>query len=258
MRMQKIENAAGCLKFLQSKGVKLVAVGAEDLVDGNRKLLLGLLWSVFLRFQITGIIEPELSKDSPKLALLLWCNKQIEFAGLKVENFGAHWKDGLALNALLNRDGFEDAKQTTTTQTSRFELALQAAKQRNLPCVLDAADFVNDVDEISMMIFLTQIFHAKLKEKPSSSSLSSVVEESAPPTAPPSSTTAGQDANTLIVVRPSPSRKHSIQQDSTTATTTVLATAHATNDFFGDVDDELSLLTGDKLEIVAFLEDPEW
>lgn len=35
--------------------VKLQNIGAEDIVDGNQRLILGLIWIIILRFQIQEI-----------------------------------------------------------------------------------------------------------------------------------------------------------------------------------------------------------
>ena len=35
--------------------VKLESIGAEDVVDGNERLILGLMWMIILRFQIADI-----------------------------------------------------------------------------------------------------------------------------------------------------------------------------------------------------------
>lgn len=32
--------------------VKLESIGAEDIVDGNERLILGLIWTIILRFQV--------------------------------------------------------------------------------------------------------------------------------------------------------------------------------------------------------------
>lgn len=35
--------------------VRLESIGAEDICDGNQRLILGLLWTIILRFQIQEI-----------------------------------------------------------------------------------------------------------------------------------------------------------------------------------------------------------
>lgn len=37
------------------KQVRLESIGAEDIVDGNPRLILGLIWTIILRFQIQEI-----------------------------------------------------------------------------------------------------------------------------------------------------------------------------------------------------------
>lgn len=54
MRVHKIENVNKSLDFLHTK-VRLESIGAEDIVDGNPRLILGLIWTIILRFQIQEI-----------------------------------------------------------------------------------------------------------------------------------------------------------------------------------------------------------
>lgn len=42
MRVQKMENVNACLEFLKKEGIKLVGIGANDIVDGNRTLIMGM------------------------------------------------------------------------------------------------------------------------------------------------------------------------------------------------------------------------
>jgi hypothetical protein len=51
LRMQRLENATAALRLIRESGCKLVAIGPEDVVDGSQKLLLGLIWTLILRFQ---------------------------------------------------------------------------------------------------------------------------------------------------------------------------------------------------------------
>ena len=52
------------------------SIGAEDIVDGNPRLVLGLIWTVILRFQIQDVVDDESAEQrSAKEALLLWCQR---------------------------------------------------------------------------------------------------------------------------------------------------------------------------------------
>eukprot|EP01089_Gocevia_fonbrunei_P011120 TRINITY_DN24222_c0_g1_i1.p1 TRINITY_DN24222_c0_g1~~TRINITY_DN24222_c0_g1_i1.p1 ORF type:complete len:163 (-),score=57.69 TRINITY_DN24222_c0_g1_i1:455-943(-) len=70
-RIQKIENASKALKFITGDlAIRLVGIGAEDIVDGEMKLILGLLWSSFRKLAI-GNISGEGNKK-PEDDLLNW------------------------------------------------------------------------------------------------------------------------------------------------------------------------------------------
>jgi hypothetical protein len=56
-----MENANKALEFIRKRGVQLTNIGAEDIVDSNVKLILGLLWTIILRFTIAEISEEGLS-----------------------------------------------------------------------------------------------------------------------------------------------------------------------------------------------------
>ncbi|KAJ1519276.1 hypothetical protein ONE63_004575 [Megalurothrips usitatus] len=54
MRFHMLQNVQMCLDFLFYKKIKLVNIRAEDIVDGNPKLTLGLIWTIILHFQVSG------------------------------------------------------------------------------------------------------------------------------------------------------------------------------------------------------------
>lgn len=53
MRFHMLQNAQTALDFLRYKKIKLVNIRAEDIVDGNPKLTLGLIWTIILHFQVS-------------------------------------------------------------------------------------------------------------------------------------------------------------------------------------------------------------
>lgn len=55
MRFHMLQNAQMALDFLRYKKIKLVNIRAEDIVDGNPKLTLGLIWTIILHFQVSWL-----------------------------------------------------------------------------------------------------------------------------------------------------------------------------------------------------------
>lgn len=54
MRIHSLENVDKALQFLKEQRVHLENVGSHDIVDGNHRLTLGLIWTIILRFQVAG------------------------------------------------------------------------------------------------------------------------------------------------------------------------------------------------------------
>ncbi|XP_070183083.1 alpha-actinin-4-like [Littorina saxatilis] len=52
MRFHKIQNVQIALDFLRLKGIRLVNIRSDEIVDGNPKLTLGLVWTIILHFQV--------------------------------------------------------------------------------------------------------------------------------------------------------------------------------------------------------------
>lgn len=98
----KIENLSIALNFLKTQGVHLVNIGAEDLHAGNSNIILGLIWTLILRYQINlGGEESNNAKDE----LLEWVRSKIgpkTSYGYDIQNFQKDWNDGRALAALID------------------------------------------------------------------------------------------------------------------------------------------------------------
>lgn len=52
MRIHCLENVDKALQFLKEQKVHLENMGSHDIVDGNHRLTLGLIWTIILRFQV--------------------------------------------------------------------------------------------------------------------------------------------------------------------------------------------------------------
>ncbi|XP_064176685.1 alpha-actinin-2 isoform X5 [Anguilla rostrata] len=164
MRFHKIANVNHALDYITSKGVKLVSIGAEEIVDGNVKMTLGMIWTIILRFAIQDISVEE---TSAKEGLLLWCQrKTAPYRNVNVQNFHVSWKDGLAFCALIHRhrpDLIDYSKLNKDDPLGNLNLALEIAeKHLDIPKMLDAEDIVNSTrpDEKAIMTYVSCYYHA--------------------------------------------------------------------------------------------------
>jgi Ca2+-binding EF-hand superfamily protein len=165
MRFHKIANVNKALDFIASKGVKLVSIGAEEIVDGNVKMTLGMIWTIILRFAIQDI---SVEDTSAKEGLLLWCQrKTAPYKNVNVQNFHMSWKDGLAFCGLIHRhrpDLIPDwnalrRDDPITNLNLAFDLA---EKHLDIPKMLDAEELVEMAkpDERSVMTYVAAFYHA--------------------------------------------------------------------------------------------------
>ncbi|KAI6230952.1 hypothetical protein M3Y95_00330300 [Aphelenchoides besseyi] len=54
-RFHRTQNVQACLDFLNRRHIKLVNIRPKDIVEGNGKLTLGLIWTIILNFQVSVI-----------------------------------------------------------------------------------------------------------------------------------------------------------------------------------------------------------
>lgn len=162
--MQRFENVNIGLDFIKSRKIQLTNIGAEDVVDGNRKIILGLIWTLILRFTISDINDQGLSARE---GLLLWCQRKTAcYNEVSVVDFSASWNDGLAFCALLDihrPDLIDYDKLDKSDRRGNMQLAFDiASKEIGIPDLLDVED-VCDVakpDERSLMTYIAYWFHA--------------------------------------------------------------------------------------------------
>ena len=74
----------------------LSSPGPEDIINGNLKLILGLIWHLILRYQIGK------SKFPTKKLMLAWL--QAVIPDCRINNFTSDWNDGIALQCVLVLD----------------------------------------------------------------------------------------------------------------------------------------------------------
>ncbi|XP_028415774.1 alpha-actinin-like [Dendronephthya gigantea] len=164
MRVHKITNVLKALDFVVTKGVKLVSIGAEEIVDGNLKMTLGMIWTIILRFAIQDVAFEELSS---KDGLLLWCQKKTApYKNVNVQNFHRSFKDGLAFCALIHRHRPELLNYAELRQDNpvhNLNLAFEVAeKHLDIPKMLDAEEMASmeKPDERAVMTYVSSYYHA--------------------------------------------------------------------------------------------------
>ncbi|KAK4169310.1 hypothetical protein QBC43DRAFT_329752 [Cladorrhinum sp. PSN259] len=164
LRVQRFENANLALDFIKSRGIQMTNIGAEDVVDGNRKIILGLIWTLILRFTINDINEEGMTA---KEGLLLWCQRKTAcYDEVDVRDFSGSWNDGLAFCALLDihrPDLIDFEALDKSDHRGNMQMAFDIAhKEIGIPKLLDVED-VCDVakpDERSLMTYIAYWFHA--------------------------------------------------------------------------------------------------
>ncbi|XP_049875025.1 alpha-actinin, sarcomeric isoform X2 [Pectinophora gossypiella] len=163
MRFHKIANVNKALDFIASKGVKLVSIGAEEIVDGNLKMTLGMIWTIILRFAIQDISVEEMTA---KASLLLWCQrKTAPYKNVNVQNFHLSFKDGLAFCALIHRhrpDLIDYSKLSKDNPLENLNTAFDVAeKYLDIPRMLDPDDLQNTAmpDERAVMTYVSSYYH---------------------------------------------------------------------------------------------------
>eukprot|EP00128_Syssomonas_multiformis_P006864 Colp12_sorted_trinity150504_noHs@23769 len=163
-RIHKITNLNIALDFIKTKGVKLVGIGAEEICDDNLKMILGMIWTIILRFQIQDISVEELSA---KEGLLLWCQKKTAgYKNVNVQNFHTSFQDGLAFCALIHRhrpDLIDFDSLSKENPEDNLNLAFEVAdKHLDIPKMLDAKDMLSTAkpDERSVMTYVAAYYHA--------------------------------------------------------------------------------------------------
>uniref|UniRef100_A0A8C1F8L6 Filamin A, alpha (actin binding protein 280) n=1 Tax=Cyprinus carpio carpio TaxID=630221 RepID=A0A8C1F8L6_CYPCA len=172
-RQMQLENVSVALEFLDRENIKLVSIDSKAIVDGNLKLILGLIWTLILHYSISMPMwdeeeETEESKQkTPKQRLLGWIQNKLP--ELPITNFSRDWQSGKALGALVDScapglcPDWDSWDQTKPVDNAR-EAMQQADDWLGVPQVITPEEIVDpNVDEHSVMTYLSQFPKAKLK-----------------------------------------------------------------------------------------------
>uniref|UniRef100_A0A8C1K642 Spectrin repeat containing, nuclear envelope 1a n=1 Tax=Cyprinus carpio TaxID=7962 RepID=A0A8C1K642_CYPCA len=200
-RIHWVANVGRALKFLEGRRsayrgspIKLVNINTTDVVDGRPSIVLGLIWTIILYFQIEELtshlpaLQPQSSSNSsvessnsaetssppvkrkPRLsfqggakrALLKWVQTTAtKRLGLDVKDFGPSWRTGVAFHAVifaLQPHLVNMERVWRRPNRDNLEEAFSVAeKELGIPRLLDPEDVdVDKPDEKSIMTYVAQ------------------------------------------------------------------------------------------------------
>ncbi|KAM6459269.1 nesprin-1-like [Liasis olivaceus] len=200
-RIHGVANIGTALKFLEGRRsvyrgspIKLVNINSTDIADGRPSIVLGLVWTIILYFQIEELTSnlPQLqslcsstsSVDSvvscetasppskrkvltkvqgnAKKALLKWVQyTAAKQTGIEVKDFGQSWRSGIAFHSVIHaiRPELVDLERVKMQSNKKnLEEAFKIAEtELGIPRLLDPEDVdVDKPDEKSVMTYVAQ------------------------------------------------------------------------------------------------------
>ncbi|XP_072751354.1 dystrophin, isoforms A/C/F/G/H isoform X4 [Anoplolepis gracilipes] len=169
MRVHHLNNVNKALQILEQNNVKLVNISSNDIVDGNPKLTLGLVWSIILHWQVHYHLKDlmtELQQTNLEKTLLAWCRQNSQnYSGVDIKNFTTSWSDGLAFNAILHRwksHLFDFNNIARKHPNARLDHAFRLAQEHlGIERLLDPEDVNTSVpDKKSIMMYVMCLFQS--------------------------------------------------------------------------------------------------
>ncbi|KAG0237410.1 actinin alpha 2 [Actinomortierella wolfii] len=206
MRIHQMANVAKALGFLEKKTDNWDrSIANEDIVDGNMKLTLGLIWIIIYRFHMQQVAasiaeqDPALVEDllmdgegkkkagssnqvDAKQALLRWVRKQLEdYSDIvpAVQDFHRSWRTGVAFAALIHRHDpnaipefytfiIPSSHETRDDWHRILNEAFRIAYEKmSVPRLIDSEDLadVETPDERSIMTYVAEYYTVMSKHQ---------------------------------------------------------------------------------------------
>nr|XP_027197190.1 spectrin beta chain-like [Dermatophagoides pteronyssinus] len=175
--LHKIANVSQCLRFIRNKNVYLESIGPDDIVNGNKTLTLGLIWTLILRFQLSRHLDFEqYDLKTIKESLLLWCCNRIKHLDfVEINDFHQSWQNGWAFIALVHSFRPESLDINTLRQMESRELLAIAFdtgyQQLLIPKILDIDDVINKPDENSILTYVSFYYNLHSRTKNSETNI---------------------------------------------------------------------------------------
>ncbi|XP_069963267.1 dystrophin, isoforms A/C/F/G/H isoform X7 [Bactrocera oleae] len=163
MRVHHINNINKIIQVIQEHGVKLVNISSDDIVAGNPKLTLGLIWLIALEFNGQNLVKSQSSNGVEK-SLLAWARQFTEPYGLQLHDFSSSWADGRAFLIVLNAhlEDIDLSAALTKHPLARLRTAFDLAhKYFKIEKLLDPEDVhTHKPDNKSIQMYVMCLYHA--------------------------------------------------------------------------------------------------
>ncbi|XP_020912247.1 dystrophin isoform X2 [Exaiptasia diaphana] len=170
MRLHKLTNVRIVFEQLEKNGVKIVGINNGDIVDGIPRPILGLVWSIILRFQVHELFQEESSGAKVKdfhveKRLLSWCQDVLDGYEdvIKLKDFTVGWRNGLAFNAIIHShkpELFEFDDLLDNDNKTNLQHAFTVAQDEfDVDALLEPGDIdVPQPDKKLIMMYLTSMY----------------------------------------------------------------------------------------------------
>ncbi|KAL6061886.1 alpha-actinin [Balamuthia mandrillaris] len=166
LKVQKINNINLALDAIRNSRHLHVSASAEDIADGNIKMLLGIVWTLVHEFQLQSFSPEGSNKEQAKDLLLDWVIAElqdykdlIDLQSIK-RDFPSSFKDGKVFSLLVHKRKPSAIDIGTLDKKSAHENlahALDTAeKDLGVPKLIDVEDIVTEKpDEQSMLTYIS-------------------------------------------------------------------------------------------------------
>jgi len=170
-RVHKLDNVNQALKMVSKAEVKTTNLKQVNLLDGDFKMMAGMVWNIILDYNIKGI---SVEDKNAKTGLLLWCQKKTkDYDGIKgeIRNFHKDWKNGNAFLALVDKHtvgkvNYQEMYDNGASAEEKMDAAWTECEKLGIPRLLECEDLTDvDVpDEKAVMTYVSEMFKVFSKE----------------------------------------------------------------------------------------------
>jgi len=169
-RVHRLDNVNQALKMVNEAEVKTTNLKQVNLLDGDFRMMCGMVWNIILDYNIKGI---SVEDKNAKTGLLLWCQKKTkDYQGImgNINNFKKDWKNGNAFLALVDKHTIGkvnyDEMYESASAEEKLDAAFTTCEELGIPRLLEVEDLteVEIPDDKAVMTYVSEMFKLFSKE----------------------------------------------------------------------------------------------